>query len=61
MFAQDRVHVEHYTRQPGGNWNLQEASDRTDAISIASIKCEIKLADAYLDIAFDAPVAPLHT
>jgi len=61
MVAQDRVHVEHYTRQPGGFWTLQEASDRERTVEIASVGCGFKVAAAYENVAFETPAADTLT
>ena len=45
--AQDKCHVEQYTRQPENRWLLEETQDQSAVIRLASIDCEIPLAEAY--------------
>ena len=47
LVAQDRMHVDLYTRQPNGTWALTEASQPQDTIEIRSIECMLSLADLY--------------
>ena len=50
LIAQDRVLVEHYSRQPGERWLLQAANRLQDSIAIASLGCELSLAEVYLNV-----------
>ncbi|HUJ23137.1 MAG TPA: Uma2 family endonuclease [Bryobacteraceae bacterium] len=47
LIAQDRIHVDLYTRQPDGGWMLKEASRLEDIIELRSIGCALPLADLY--------------
>ena len=47
LVSQERVQVERYTRQPEGGWLLFEARRLEDRLAIASIACELPLADVY--------------
>lgn len=47
LIAQDHHHIEHYTRQEGGQWLLQEATELEDQIVIQSIESTLLLADIY--------------
>lgn len=47
LVAQDEVRVELFTRQEDGHWLLSEASRLEEAIPLASIGCELPLADVY--------------
>jgi Uma2 family endonuclease len=47
LIAQDRVHVEHYSRQPTGDWLLSERDSLNDAVELASVGAKLKLADIY--------------
>jgi Uma2 family endonuclease len=47
LIAQDKVHVEHYTRQTGGQWLLSETNDLRDKIVLAPIDCALALHDVY--------------
>lgn len=50
LIAQDRVLVEHYSRQPGERWLLQAANRRQNSIAIASLGCELSLAEVYFNV-----------
>jgi len=47
LVAQDRVHVDLYTRQPDGHWLLSEAGRLEDSLELASIGCSLTLGDLY--------------
>ena len=47
MIAQDRVHLEHYVRQPDSQWLLSEAKALQDVIKLPTIQCTLALADVY--------------
>jgi Uma2 family endonuclease len=47
LIAQDRVHVEHYTRQDDGSWRLTETDDPNAEIDLPSIDCTLRLAEVY--------------
>ena len=47
LVAQDRVHVELYTRQTDGRWVLSEASRLEDTLEVPAIGCRLSLADLY--------------
>ena len=47
LVAQDTPRIEHFQRQPGGHW-LYTAENRVEAgLTIASIGCELTLAEVY--------------
>jgi Uma2 family endonuclease len=50
LIAQDRVLVEHYSRQAGERWLLQAASRLQDSIAIASLGCELSLPEVYFNV-----------
>lgn len=52
LVSQKRSHIEHFSRQAGGGWLLQEATDLDGEIVLDSIGCSIKLADVYAKIDF---------
>lgn len=60
LIAQDRPHVEQYTRQPDGRWLLSEADDLAAVLHLASIGCDLALADVYEGVRFE-PTAPPDT
>jgi Uma2 family endonuclease len=47
LVAQDRLHVDLYTRQPDGTWQLREASRPEDSVELQSIGCRLLLSDVY--------------
>ena len=47
LVAQDRIHVDLYTRQPDGTWLLQEAGHLEDSVELKSIGCQLLLTDLY--------------
>ncbi|MCP9493290.1 MAG: Uma2 family endonuclease [Pyrinomonadaceae bacterium MAG19_C2-C3] len=46
LIAQNKVHVELFTRQVDG-WLLTETNNREDVIALPSIECELSLTEAY--------------
>lgn len=55
LVAQERVHVELYTRQPDGRWLLSEASRLEDTLELRSIECRLALADLYEKVDLTSP------
>ncbi len=53
LVAQDAMHIEHYTCQPDGRWLLAEFDQPTDVLHLASIGCDLALADVYEKVLFD--------
>ena len=47
LIAQDKVHVEHFVRQPDGRWMLAETNRRDDRIELESIDAHLALPDVY--------------
>ena len=52
LIAQDRVHVDLYTRLEDGHWVLSEASSLDQSIALESIGCKLLLADLYEKVDF---------
>jgi Uma2 family endonuclease len=52
LVAQDRVRVERYVRD-GEQWVLSEISDPDGALHIASVDCDVMLAEIYEKVEFD--------
>lgn len=50
LIAQDRVLVEHYSRQAGERWLLQAVKQMRDSIMIASIGADLALSEIYLNV-----------
>lgn len=53
LVAQDEAHAERFTRQPGGQWLLGEASGLDAALHLASIDATPPLADIYDKVSFE--------
>jgi Uma2 family endonuclease len=47
LIAQDRMHVELYTRGDAGQWILTETAGPNGAVDLSSIGCRVTLADLY--------------
>jgi len=52
LISQDRVHVEHYVRQPIGHWEYSEMKDPDGAIELPSIGATLKSTDVYHRVKF---------
>lgn len=50
LVAQDRVHVELYTRQPDGSWLLREWNDPAGEIELVSLRCRLKIGGIYAKV-----------
>jgi Uma2 family endonuclease len=53
LVAQDRIHVELYTRQPNAAWVLREWNDVGATIELASLRCSIAISEIYAKVTFD--------
>jgi Uma2 family endonuclease len=53
VVAQNKYHVEHYTRQPDSRWLLSETEDLQQTIHLSSIECDLALADIYDKVEVD--------
>jgi Uma2 family endonuclease len=47
LVAQDRAHVERYSRQPDGQWLLSEVNGREARLALPSLGCELALSQVY--------------
>ena len=54
LIAQDRVEVEVYRRQAGGQWLLITANRPEDSITLESVSCSLVLSDIYADVEIPA-------
>ncbi len=52
VVAQTSPHIEHHTRQADGRWLLHETSDMTAVLTLASIGCQLPLAEIYDKVTF---------
>lgn len=51
LIAQDRVLVEHYSRQPEERWLLQAGTRLEESLAIASLGCALLLREVYFNVA----------
>ena len=58
LIAQDRVLVEHYSRQPEERWLLHAANRLEDTMAIASLGCELPLSEIYAKVELPEPQPP---
>lgn len=47
LVSQKRPHIQHYSRKPRGRWEYLIETKLSGAITLASIKCKLKLKDVY--------------
>jgi len=52
LVAQDRIHVEQYSRQEADQWLLRYYTELAQTITLKSIDCLLPLADIYEEITF---------
>lgn len=57
LFAQDRIHAEHYTRQAEDRWLLTETSDPGAVLELAAVGCLLPLAEVYEKVSLEESVA----
>ncbi len=50
MIAQNRVRVEHYSRQEKGKWLFEALENLTDVLVLESIGCNISLTNIYAKV-----------
>jgi Uma2 family endonuclease len=54
LVSQQEIHLERFTRQADGTWNLWESSNSEDTLELDAIGCQLKLGDIYAKVSFDA-------
>ena len=47
LISSDRVHVDLFRRQPGGDWLLKSANRTEDVLDLQSVGCRLSLAELY--------------
>lgn len=52
LVSQDKFFVEHFVKQPDGNWLYHSYGEITDVLKIETIECEIILAEIYDRVEF---------
>ncbi|MEZ4730112.1 MAG: Uma2 family endonuclease [Caldilineaceae bacterium] len=55
LVAQDKLHVEYYSRQPDNSWRFTEFKRAGDHVTLAVINCELALEDIYEKVTLDQP------
>jgi len=60
LVAQDRPHIERYTRQPDGQWLLAEAQSLDESITLSSLAVTLPLVEVYCGIEFPPPDAAVE-
>ncbi len=53
LIAQDRCHVERFTRQPDDRWTLWETDDLQAVLELPSVGCELNLTEIYARVKFE--------
>jgi Uma2 family endonuclease len=53
LVASDRIHADLYTRQEDGGWLLTSAGGPAGTLALASVDCQISLADIYEKVKFE--------
>jgi Uma2 family endonuclease len=53
LIAQDEMRVDHYIRQPNGDWLLSYATTADAIIQLPTIGCTLNIADIYRKITFE--------
>jgi Uma2 family endonuclease len=52
LVAQKKPHIMRYTRQSHGGWSFYETYNIEDTVHLASIECDLALADVYAKVDF---------
>lgn len=52
LIAQDKRHVERFTRQSDSTWLLWETNDPQSTVELTSIACQLRVSDIYAKITF---------
>jgi len=55
LIAQDRSRVEHFVRQPNGEWTCTIETDLTKSVFLASINCSVPLSEVYEWVTCETP------
>lgn len=59
LIAQDRAHVDRFTRQPSGEWLLTSYDTLEEAVKLPALECAIPMAEIYRGVEFP-PEPPLR-
>lgn len=53
LVAQDKIHVEHFQKQPDRRWILEEFDSPDRTIALETSNCVLRVADIYAKVVFD--------
>lgn len=53
LIAQDETRIDHYVRQPEGDWRLSVSKTLEASVELPSIHCALLLADVYRKVTFE--------
>jgi Uma2 family endonuclease len=53
LVSQDRSRVDHFVRQPDGDWLLHAVDRPDDAITLVSLGCRLPLSEIYRNVTFE--------
>ena len=54
LISQDEPYIEHYVRQPNGNWLFSDVVGLDAVLELPSIQCTLALADVYAKVSFES-------
>lgn len=60
LVSQDKPFVEHFSKQPDGNWLYRSFNDMDDAFLIESVQCSLSLGEIYDRVEFEPLNEPEH-
>jgi len=60
LVSQDKPFVEHFTRQPSGEWLYRSYNSLVDSFEIASVGCSLSLMEIYDRVEFEPLNEPEH-
>lgn len=60
MVSQETHHIEHYIRQPDGQWLFSEAMHIGETINLPTIGCDLPLEEVYDGVEIDAEAGALN-
>ncbi|MGD9563549.1 MAG: Uma2 family endonuclease [Pyrinomonadaceae bacterium] len=60
LVSQEKPFIEHFIKQPGGDWLYRSFNDMTDSIEVESIDCSLSLAEVYDRVEFEPLNEPEH-
>ena len=58
LAAQDKIHVEHYTKRNDGTWLFAETNSIDDVLSLTSVGCELPVSEIYFKVEFKPKAGP---